>query len=123
VFEIALNATSLFNHANVRMPSWVDRLLRLIVVTPQMHQVHHSVVPRETNSNFGFNLPWWDWLFGTYRANPAAGDHITVGLEQYRDERVADRLHRMLVLPFVGAPGDYPAGRSEAGAQKARGRA
>jgi sterol desaturase/sphingolipid hydroxylase (fatty acid hydroxylase superfamily) len=108
-FEVLLNATSLFSHGNVRLPAGLDRLLRLVVVTPEMHRVHHSVDPRETNSNFGFNLPWWDYLFGTYRAQPADGhEGMTVGLSQFRDARVADRLHWMLLLPFVGRPGDYP---------------
>src|SRR5262245_61598708 len=73
LFEVLLNLTSLFNHGNVRLPAWLDRVLRLVVVTPEMHRVHHSVLPRETNSNFGFNLPWWDRLFGTYKAQPAEG--------------------------------------------------
>ena len=73
IFEVLLNATSMFNHGNLRLPEIVDRLLRLVVVTPDMHRVHHSVVIRETNSNFGFNLPWWDRLFGTYKDQPAAG--------------------------------------------------
>jgi sterol desaturase/sphingolipid hydroxylase (fatty acid hydroxylase superfamily) len=111
-FEVLLNATSLFNHGNVRLPAALDRVLRLVVVTPEMHRVHHSVRPRETNSNFGFNLPWWDYLFGTYRAQPADGhEGMTIGLSQFRDERVADRLHWMLALPFVGPPGDYPVNR------------
>jgi sterol desaturase/sphingolipid hydroxylase (fatty acid hydroxylase superfamily) len=109
IFEVLLNATSLFSHGNVRLPGWLDRPLRLAVVTPEMHRVHHSAEPRETNSNFGFNLPWWDYLFGTYRARPAEGhEGMTVGLSQFRDERVADRLHWMLLLPFVGRPGGYP---------------
>lgn len=116
IFEVLLNATSLFNHGNVRLPAALDRVLRLVVVTPEMHRVHHSVRPRETNSNFGFNLPWWDYLFGTYRAQPADGhEGMTVGLAQFRDERVADRLHWMLLLPFVGRPGAYPLGRREGG--------
>jgi sterol desaturase/sphingolipid hydroxylase (fatty acid hydroxylase superfamily) len=111
-FEVLLNATSMFNHGNVRLPAWLDRALRVVVVTPDMHRVHHSVNPRETNSNFGFNLPWWDHLFGTYRARPAAGQEgMAIGLEQFRDERVAGRLHWMLVLPFVGPLGDYPVNR------------
>ena len=73
VFEIVLNAAAMLNHANGRLPLAIDRRLRWLVVTPDMHRVHHSVIPRETNSNFGFNLPWWDRLFGTYRAQPAAG--------------------------------------------------
>jgi sterol desaturase/sphingolipid hydroxylase (fatty acid hydroxylase superfamily) len=73
VFELALNATSMFNHGNVRLPLAADRALRWLLVTPDMHRVHHSAVPRETNSNFGFSLPWWDRIFGTYLAQPAAG--------------------------------------------------
>jgi sterol desaturase/sphingolipid hydroxylase (fatty acid hydroxylase superfamily) len=111
LFEVLLNATSLFNHGNVRLPGWLDRLLRLVVVTPEMHRVHHSVIARETNSNFGFNLPWWDYLLGTYRSQPAAGhEGMTIGLKQFRDEGV-ERLDRMLVLPFAGQPGDYPLNR------------
>jgi sterol desaturase/sphingolipid hydroxylase (fatty acid hydroxylase superfamily) len=103
LFEVLLNATSVFNHGNVRLPRWLDRLLRLFVVTPEMHRVHHSADDRrETNSNFGFNLPWWDWLFGTYRAEPARGhDAMTIGLEQPRDERTVERLDGMLLLPFT----------------------
>lgn len=111
IFEVLLNATSLFNHGNVRLLARLDRLLRLIVVTPEMHRVHHSVVPRETNSNFGFNLPWWDRLFGTYRARPAAGhEGMTIGLSQFRDTKVA-RLHWMLALPFIGQIGSYSMNR------------
>jgi sterol desaturase/sphingolipid hydroxylase (fatty acid hydroxylase superfamily) len=112
IFEVLLNATSMFNHSNVRMPSALDRVLRLFVVTPDMHRVHHSVIARETNSNFGFNLPWWDRLFGTYRDQPAEGHTgMTIGLSQFRDERRAERLHWMLALPFVGKTGDYPINR------------
>jgi sterol desaturase/sphingolipid hydroxylase (fatty acid hydroxylase superfamily) len=111
LFEVLLNATSMFNHANLRLPLWLDRVLRLTLVTPDMHRVHHSIDIAETNSNFGFNLSWWDWLFGTYRDQPAAGHAgMTIGLEQYRDER-ADRLPWMLALPFIGQPGDYPMNR------------
>jgi sterol desaturase/sphingolipid hydroxylase (fatty acid hydroxylase superfamily) len=111
IFEVVLNATSLFNHGNVRLSAWLDRLLRLVVVTPEMHRVHHSVLARETNSNFGFNLPWWDYLLGTYRSQPAAGhEGMTIGLKQFRDEDV-EHLGRMLVLPFAGQPGDYPLNR------------
>jgi sterol desaturase/sphingolipid hydroxylase (fatty acid hydroxylase superfamily) len=110
-FEVLLNATSLFNHGNVRLPAWLDRPLRLVVVTPEMHRVHHSTRPRETNSNFGFNLPWWDYLFGTYKAQPADGhEGMTIGLAQFRDAWV-DRLHWMLLLPFLGRVGDYPVNR------------
>jgi sterol desaturase/sphingolipid hydroxylase (fatty acid hydroxylase superfamily) len=72
-FEVLLNATSLFNHSNVRMPAILDHFMRWIVVTPDMHRIHHSIIPRETNRNFGFNLPWWDRLLGTYGANLARG--------------------------------------------------
>ncbi len=107
IFEILLNATSLFNHGNVRVHGQIDRLLRLIVVTPEMHRVHHSVVIRETNSNFGFNLPWWDRLFGTYRNQPAAGHQgMTIGLSQFRDPKHLT-LPWLLALPFIGNPGNY----------------
>lgn len=111
VFEVLLNATSMFNHGNVRIPEAVDRVLRWLVVTPEMHRVHHSILSRETNSNFGFNLPWWDRLLGTYRAQPQAG-HVamTIGIEQFRDPKFL-RLDRMLVQPFVGDPGNYPINR------------
>ena len=113
IFEVLLNATSMFNHSNVRMPLGLDRVLRWIVVTPDMHRVHHSILPRETNSNFGFNLPWWDRLFGTYRAQPAAGhEGMTIGIEQFRDPREL-RLDRMLLQPFRGDAGRYPLGHQE----------
>jgi sterol desaturase/sphingolipid hydroxylase (fatty acid hydroxylase superfamily) len=98
---VLLNATSLFNHGNVRFPARVDRWLRLFVVTPDMHRVHHSIVRRETDSNFGFNLPWWDRLFRTYRDQPAQG-HIgmTIGIEVFREPRDL-RLASMLLQPFV----------------------
>lgn len=101
VFEVVLNGTSLFNHANLALPERVDRVLRLFVVTPDMHRVHHSVLERETNSNFGFNLPWWDRLFGTYRSQPAQGhDGMTIGLPVFRDQR-AIALTPLLLQPFV----------------------
>lgn len=103
-FEVLLNATSMFNHSNVRIAGWLDRLLRHFVVTPDMHRVHHSVVPRETNSNFGFSLPWWDYLLGTYRPQPEAGhERMRIGLSAFADERQVDRLPGMLLLPFRAA--------------------
>jgi sterol desaturase/sphingolipid hydroxylase (fatty acid hydroxylase superfamily) len=100
LFEVLLNATSLFNHSNVSMPAWLDRFVRLVVVTPDMHRVHHSVVRTETDSNFGFNLPWWDRLFGTYRQEPQAGhEGMTIGLPIFRDRKEL-RLDRMLTQPF-----------------------
>jgi sterol desaturase/sphingolipid hydroxylase (fatty acid hydroxylase superfamily) len=111
IFEVLLNATSMFNHANVRIPLGIDRVLRWLVVTPDMHRVHHSILARETNSNFGFNLPWWDRLFGTYRAQPAAGhEAMTIGIEQFRDPREL-WLDRMLAQPFQAGVGEYPLGR------------
>ena len=101
-FEVVLNATAMFNHANIRLPKGVDRVLRWFVVTPDMHRVHHSVVPVETNSNFGFNLPWWDRLLGTYRAQPKAGhEGMTLGIEQFRTPRDL-RLDQMLIQPLRG---------------------
>ena len=113
IFEVLLNATSMFNHGNVRVVRWLDSTLRRVVVTPDMHRVHHSVVPRETNSNFGFNLSWWDRLFGTYRAEPAAGQQgMILGIEQFRDPSQL-RLDRMLVQPFRDDDRLYPLGRRE----------
>jgi len=110
-FEVLLNATSMFNHSNVRTPATIDRCLRWIVVTPEMHRVHHSILPRETNTNFGFNLPWWDRLLGTYRPQPEGGhEAMTLGLKQFRDP-AGLTLMGILLLPFTGAPGDYPLSR------------
>jgi sterol desaturase/sphingolipid hydroxylase (fatty acid hydroxylase superfamily) len=112
-FEVLLNATSMFNHSNVRMPARLDRVLRYIVVTPDMHRVHHSVVAGETNSNFGFNLSWWDRLLGTYRDQPAAGHHaMTLGIDQFRDP-AEQRLDRMLTQPFRDDDTSYALGRRE----------
>jgi sterol desaturase/sphingolipid hydroxylase (fatty acid hydroxylase superfamily) len=111
IFEVALNATSMFNHSNVRIPLFADRVLRLLLVTPDMHRVHHSVIRTETNSNFGFNLSWWDRLSGTYRAEPQRGHlGMTIGLNEFRDPAEL-RLDRMLLQPWRAAPGAYPLGR------------
>ena len=111
IFEVLLNASSMFNHANVRIPPAIDAVLRWFVVTPDMHRVHHSIRRHETNSNFGFNLPWWDRLLGTYQAQPAAGHtDMTIGIEQFRTPRDL-WLDRMLVQPFRGTAGDYPINR------------
>jgi len=113
IFEALLNVTSMFNHSNVRMPLWLDRVLRTFVVTPDMHRVHHSVIRQETNSNFGFNFPWWDRLLGTYRSQPSQGhENMEIGLTQFREPRV-DAIHWMLLLPFIGSLGDYPINRDE----------
>ncbi len=111
IFEVLLNASSLFNHGNVRIAPKIDGVLRLFIVTPDMHRVHHSILPNETNSNFGFNLPWWDRLFGTYTAQPADGhDGMTIGIEQFRAPR-EQWLDRMLIQPFLGEVGNYPINR------------
>ncbi len=104
IFEVVLNATSMFNHGNVRIDTSFDRGLRLFVVTPDMHRVHHSVIREETDSNYGFNLPWWDRLFGTYRPQPARGhEGMTLGLDRFRDPKML-RLHRLLAIPFIKTP-------------------
>ena len=103
IFEVLLNVTSIFNHSNVALPPRLEHVARWIVVTPQMHQVHHSIERGETDSNFGFNLPWWDRLFGTYRAQPAAGEqNMKIGLPIFRD--IAElRVVRLLTQPFRNA--------------------
>jgi sterol desaturase/sphingolipid hydroxylase (fatty acid hydroxylase superfamily) len=116
IFEVLLNATALFNHGNIRLPAGLDRVLRLFVVTPDMHRVHHSVEDDETNSNFGFNLPWWDRLFGTYRDQPRAGhEGMTIGIRGYSNPSEVDRLDGMLVLPFRGEITDYAINRRNFG--------
>ena len=108
IFEVLLNATSMFNHSNVWMPAAVDRTLRWFLVTPDMHRIHHSTVPTETNSNFGFNVPWWDRLLGTYCHEPIHGQsEMMIGLEQFRDPRRLT-LIGIILLPFLGTPGRYP---------------
>ncbi len=105
LFEALLNAGSLFSHANLRLLSWLDRALRLVVVTPDMHRVHHSASGVETNTNFGFTFPWWDHLCGTYRAQPAAGhEAMTVGLTCFRDPKYL-RLDRTLLQPLFDDSG------------------
>jgi sterol desaturase/sphingolipid hydroxylase (fatty acid hydroxylase superfamily) len=102
IFEILLNSTSLFNHGNVGLPPRLDRLLRLFIVTPDMHRIHHSIITKETNSNFGLNLPWWDYLFGTYRAYPEQGQQeMTIGLAEYQNTLQVEQLPWMLLLPFM----------------------
>jgi len=111
IFEIILNGAAMFNHGNIRLPLKIDRILRYFIVTPDMHRVHHSVIIRETNSNYGFNLPWWDRLFGTYCHQPAKGHaDMTIGLTQFRDSGKLT-LPWLLILPFIGNPGKYPINR------------
>ena len=112
IFEVLLNATSMFNHGNVRLPAAADRMLRWLIVTPDMHRVHHSIEDDETNSNFGFNLPWWDRLFGTYRPQPRAGhDAMTLGIRTLRRPRVCSGLPGMLAIPFIGDGAGYAINR------------
>lgn len=99
-FAMVLNAAAMFNHANLRLPLGLDAALRWVLVTPDMHRVHHSTDPREMHRNFGFNLPWWDWIFGTYTAQPARGhEAMEIGLTTFRSPEEV-RLDRMLTLPF-----------------------
>ena len=112
IFEVMLNATAMFNHGNIGLPATLDRWLRWVVVTPDMHRVHHSIEDDETNSNFGFNLTWWDRLFGTYRDQPRAGQiGMTIGIRDHRDPREVARLDGMLMLPFRGEIKDYAINR------------
>lgn len=114
IFEVILNATAMFNHGNIGLPKGLDRLLRWIVVTPDMHRVHHSTEDDEANSNFGFNLPWWDRLFGTYRDQPRSGHQgMTIGIHKYRDQKQVNRLPGMLALPFIGEITGYAINRRE----------
>ncbi|MBE9559828.1 MAG: sterol desaturase family protein [Proteobacteria bacterium] len=114
IFEVVLNATAMFNHSNVRLNLVVDKWLRLLVVTPDMHRVHHSVEDDETNSNFGFSLPWWDRLFGTYRDQPRGGhENMTIGIRTFREPKMTSWLSGMLVMPFVGKMSGYAINRRE----------
>ncbi len=116
IFEVLLNATAMFNHGNIRLPLKLDRVLRWFVVTPDMHRVHHSVEDDEANSNFGFNLPWWDRLFGTYRDQPRGGhDGMTIGIRKYRAPQQVSWLNGMLILPFKGKISDYAINRRQWG--------
>jgi sterol desaturase/sphingolipid hydroxylase (fatty acid hydroxylase superfamily) len=103
IFEVLLNAAAMFNHGNIRLPAKLDQLLRWFIVTPDMHRVHHSVERDETNSNFGFNLPWWDRILGTYQEQPRDG-HVgmTIGLVGHTGLREVARLDGMLLMPFKG---------------------
>lgn len=107
VFEILLNLAAMFNHSNIRVPAALDAVLRLFVVTPDMHRVHHSLDADETNRNFGFNLPWWDRLFGTYRGQPRLGhEGMVIGTPAFRDEKQCATLDGMLLMPFTRRPAD-----------------
>jgi sterol desaturase/sphingolipid hydroxylase (fatty acid hydroxylase superfamily) len=112
VFEILLNATAMFNHSNVHIPSGIDRIIRLFIVTPDMHRVHHSIEEHEANSNFGFNLSLWDRLFGTYQDQPASGHaNMVIGIRDFREPKQVNRLAGMLTLPFIGKVTSYALNR------------
>lgn len=112
LFEVILNMTSMFNHSNVRLPLAADRLIRLLIVTPDMHRVHHSHLEHETNSNFGFNLSLWDRLMGTYRAQPEDGHTgMTIGIDTFNDSATCIKLPRLLWMPFMGRISDYAINR------------
>ncbi|MDQ7073651.1 MAG: sterol desaturase family protein [Gammaproteobacteria bacterium] len=108
IFEVILNGAAMFNHSNISLPPKLDRVLRWVLVTPDMHRIHHSVEEDETNSNFGFNLPWWDRLFGTYRAQPRQGQQkMNIGLHGFESVNQCSRLHRLLLIPFSQKVGGY----------------
>ena len=114
IFEILLNVIAMFNHSNVRLYTTLDKYLRLLLVTPDMHRVHHSVEADESNSNFGFNLPWWDRLFGTYRAQPRAGHKdMTIGIYEINQPKQVTWLSGMLTLPFIGKISEYTINRRD----------
>lgn len=105
IFEVLLNAFSIFSHANVRLPQRLDRALRLAIVTPDMHRIHHSIEPEETNSNFGFNLSVWDRLLGSYRSQAILSpEAMSLGLREFRGPAITVKLLGMLKLPFVSPP-------------------
>ena len=114
LFEVILNGMAMFNHGNIRLPARLDRALRWLVVTPDMHRVHHSVEDDEANSNFGFNLSWWDRLFGTYRDQPRGGhEGMTIGIHRYRNPREVSWLPGILALPFRGKITSYAINRRQ----------
>ncbi|HEY6095539.1 MAG TPA: sterol desaturase family protein [Gallionellaceae bacterium] len=112
IFEVVLNAMAMFNHGNVGLPAALDKALRWLIVTPDMHRVHHSIEDDETNSNFGFNLSIWDRLFGTMREQPRAGHQgMTIGIREFREPRQAAWIDGMLAIPFIGKTGAYAINR------------
>jgi len=114
IFEVALNAMAMFNHGNVGLPKTLDKILRWFIVTPDMHRVHHSVEDDETNSNFGFNLTWWDRLFGTYRDQPRGGHQaMKIGIHKFTDVKQTNWITGMLAMPFMGKMSGYVINRRE----------
>ncbi|MBT4937425.1 sterol desaturase family protein [Candidatus Peregrinibacteria bacterium] len=103
IFEIILNATAMFNHSNIRLPKKLDSFLRFFIVTPDMHRVHHSIIPKETDSNFGFNVPWWDYIFKSYKAQPEKGHkNMSIGLKEFQKKKDLS-FWEIMVLPFKQA--------------------
>jgi sterol desaturase/sphingolipid hydroxylase (fatty acid hydroxylase superfamily) len=101
IFEIILNGLAMFNHSNIQMPKSIDKVLRILVVTPDMHRVHHSVISEELNTNYGFNLSVWDRIFGTYLAQPSQGhQNMTIGLRKFQNSQNTD-LSTLLIIPFI----------------------
>ncbi len=114
IFEVALNAMAMFNHGNIGLPPWLDKLLRYFIVTPDMHRVHHSIEDDETNSNFGFNLSCWDRLLGTYREQPRAGQlNMDIGIKGFDTPGKTAWIHAMLMMPFTGKISGYVINRRE----------
>ncbi|MDH5633898.1 MAG: sterol desaturase family protein [Gammaproteobacteria bacterium] len=114
IFEVLLNGMAMFNHANVKLPLSLDKVLRWLIVTPDMHRVHHSIEDDETNSNFGFNLSCWDRLFGTYRQQPRKGhEAMMLGIRTFREPKQASWITGMLLMPFVGTVSDYAINRRQ----------
>jgi len=112
LFEVILNGMAMFNHGNIRLPGGVDRALRWLLVTPDMHRVHHSIEEDEANSNFGFNLSIWDRLFGTYRTQPRAGQiGMSIGIRGWTDPKIVAWLPGLLAMPFQGPEGEYALNR------------
>ena len=108
LFEIILNGSAIFNHANYKLPLWLDKWLRLIIVTPDMHRIHHSTIPKETDSNYGFALSIWDHIFRTYIAQPKNGhEGMNIGLNEWQDE-APTKLGWSLKLPFTNPPKSKP---------------
>lgn len=112
VFEVMLSSCAMFNHGNIRLHAALDRAMRWVMVTPDMHRVHHSVEDDESNCNFGFNLTWWDRLLGTYREQPRAGQlGMTIGIRNHRNPAEVAHLGGMLRLPFVADNAGYTINR------------
>ena len=114
IFEVLLNGMAMFNHGNVGLPKIIDNFLRLFIVTPDMHRVHHSIEDDETNSNFGFNLSCWDRIFGTYREQPRKGQiGMEIGIRGFISPKQTNWLHGLLLMPFTGKMSGYTINRRE----------